>query len=205
MRCTSRAISPKMRRAPPPPAPSTIALSKPRSQPGVAASRLARKPSTSELVERSSRPRTTAYWRRRPRARVRPASRAASAASLVRHGDVGADIAARAQDFDEIGELGRRHRLAPVFGVDVVLLDPVIVDQRRARMLDRPADDTCRLARFVHCSATTVLRKMPISGTSISTTSPGLSHSGSPLDRPSLAGVPVTITSPGRKVMKVLA
>ncbi len=42
---------------------------------------------------------------------------------------------------DEIGEVLGLDRLAPVFGLEAELLDPVIVDQRRAGILDRPADN----------------------------------------------------------------
>ena len=67
---------------------------------------------------------------------------------LVRDRDVGADIAALGQMRDEIGERLRRDLLAPVGGVEIVLLDPIAVDQRRARMPDRPADHACGSRAF---------------------------------------------------------
>ena len=65
----------------------------------------------------------------------------ASAALLVRHRDIGADIAARGERLHEGSEFFRRHRLAAVFAGDAVAFEPVIMNQRRARMFDRPADD----------------------------------------------------------------
>jgi hypothetical protein len=47
---------------------------------------------------------------------------------LVRDRDIGADITVLAQMSDEVSEILRRHRLAPVFGIQLVLFDPVIVD-----------------------------------------------------------------------------
>src|SRR5450759_1399028 len=123
---------------------------------------------------------------------------------LVRDGDVAADIAVLAQMRDELGEFIRRHRLAPVFGVEIMLLDPIIVDQRRARMRRRTGHDADCLTFFAHASATTLLRNTPICGTSISTTSPGLSHTGCSRPGPSFTGVPVTMISPDLSVMKVL-
>ena len=47
---------------------------------------------------------------------------------LVRYRNVGADIAIGVQILHKIGEFLGRHRLAPIFGVDLLLLDPVVVD-----------------------------------------------------------------------------
>src|SRR5947208_797180 len=52
-------------------------------------------------------------------------------------------------------------------------------------------------------SSTTWLRSTPISGTSTSTTSPGLSHFGGLWWPPAPVGVPVQIRSPGSSVAKV--
>src|SRR5674476_1356839 len=196
MRPTLRWISAKITARAPPPAPNTAAVSRPRSQPGVAASRLARKPSTSVLVERSVSPSyhsVLAEPDERARAVVRLRQR--KHRLLVRHADVAADIAMLAQMRDELGEFFRRHRLAPVFGVEIMLLDPIIMDQRRARMRRRPGHDADCLAFLAHASATTLLRNTPICGTSISTTSPGLSHVGCSLRGASFTGVPVTMIS----------
>src|SRR6187397_3091463 len=54
---------------------------------------------------------------------------------------------------EKIGERLRRDLLAPLVGVETVLLDPMIVDQRRARMPDRPADHACGTHAFTHLSA----------------------------------------------------
>ena len=80
-RLMPRSTSPNTTARDAPPAPSTSASST-ASQPVALASRLLMKPSMSVLVERSSPPRTTACWRRRPRARARRATVSASARSL---------------------------------------------------------------------------------------------------------------------------
>ena len=61
-------------------------------------------------------------------------------ALLVRNGDVGADEAAQRQPEDEILELVRRHRLDDVAALDAERAQPVMMDQRRARMRGRPSD-----------------------------------------------------------------
>ena len=58
-------------------------------------------------------------------------------------------------------------------------------------------------AATAYISSTTLLLKVPISGTAISITSPGTSQRGVSFFGPSLTGVPVAITSPGLRVMKV--
>jgi len=62
----------------------------------------------------------------------------------------GADIAARAEVRQERGELLGRHRLLAVFARNAVLLDPIVMDDRRARMSGRPADDACGAKIFCH-------------------------------------------------------
>ena len=59
---------------------------------------------------------------------------------LVRQRHIGADIAARAQAGGKGREILRRNRLLAVIGGEPVLTDPVVVDERRARMAGRPAD-----------------------------------------------------------------
>ena len=54
-----------------------------------------------------------------------------------------------------------------------------------------------------YASSTTLFRSTPISGTSTSTTSPGLSHFGGLWWPPAPVGVPVQIRSPGLSVVKV--
>src|SRR3974390_1989825 len=155
MRPPSRGISAKTTARAPPPAPSTTAVSSPRSQPGAAESRLARKPSTSVLVERSRSP---SYQRvlagptapARPRALVRLGQR--KRCLLVRHRDIAADIAVFAQMCDKIGEFFGRYRFATVFGIEIVLFDPVIVDQRRARVAGRPGYNADSLTFLAHIS-----------------------------------------------------
>ena len=85
-------------------------------------------------------------------------------------------------------------------GIDAVLLDPVIINQRRARMLRRPPDYA---NGFGHCSRATRLRSTPIAGHSISSVSPGFNHCGGSV-RFNLTGVPVAMMSPGFSVMNVL-
>jgi hypothetical protein len=43
---------------------------------------------------------------------------------------------------DEIAELLRRYCLAPILGIEAVLFDPIIVNERRAGVPDRPTDHT---------------------------------------------------------------
>jgi hypothetical protein len=83
--------------------------------------------------------------RARPRIRVGQLQRRL----LVRQRDIGADIAALRQTADEVRKGPGRHRLAAILGREPELPDPVVMDQWRARMLDRPADHArgpgCRL------------------------------------------------------------
>ena len=123
---------------------------------------------------------------------------------LVRHRDVGADITARTEFFDEIGKLVRRHRFAAVFAGDAVEFEPVIVNERRARMFDWPADDAGGACSRDHASSTTELRSTPICGHSTSIVSPGLSQTGGSTFGPFLTGVPVQMTSPALSVMKLV-
>ncbi len=61
-------------------------------------------------------------------------------ALLVRQGDVGADEAAQRQPEHEILELVGWHRLDDVAARDPERAQPVMMDQRRARMRRRPSD-----------------------------------------------------------------
>ena len=60
---------------------------------------------------------------------------------LVRHGDVAADEAAAGKAGEESDDALRLDRLDDVVAVEAELVQPEAVDHRRARMLDRPADD----------------------------------------------------------------
>ena len=51
---------------------------------------------------------------------------------LVRNRDIGAGIAVRRQIAREVGEPFRRHGFLAILAGEAVLLDPVVVDQRRA-------------------------------------------------------------------------
>jgi ABC-type multidrug transport system ATPase subunit len=66
---------------------------------------------------------------------------------LVRHRHVAAAKAAVFQSAQKLRDLIGPHRFLGVAAVDAVFLQPIAVDQRRARMLDRPADD----ASAYHC------------------------------------------------------
>src|SRR5215475_4247324 len=123
---------------------------------------------------------------------------------FVRHRDVGADIAALPQRLDESAKLLRRNRLAPVGAGNAVKFEPIIVDQRRTRMFDRPADDASGADGAAHASSTTLLRSTPISGLSTSIVSPGLSQTGGSDLPVFFTGVPVQMTSPALSVMKLV-
>ena len=77
----------------------------------------------------------------RARPRVRPRQR--QRALLVRKGDVGADEAVARQMQHEFGKSFRRHRLDVVAALDAERAQPVMMDQRRARMRCRPPDQAC--------------------------------------------------------------
>ena len=62
---------------------------------------------------------------------------------LVRNGDVGADKAVRRKTQYELGKEFGRHRLDAVAALDAERAQPVVVDQRRARMRSRPSDQAC--------------------------------------------------------------
>ena len=64
-------------------------------------------------------------------------------ALLVRQGDVGADEAAKRKPEDEILELVGRDRFDDVAALDAEGAQPVMMDQRRARMRRRPSDQAC--------------------------------------------------------------
>src|SRR5580658_2276236 len=123
---------------------------------------------------------------------------------LVRHRDIGADIIARVERLHKGIEFVRRHRLAAVFAGDAVSLQPIVMNERRARMFDRPSDDASGADGRGHASSTTVLRRMPICGHSTSMVSPGFSHTGGSTFGPFFTGVPVQITSPALSVMNVV-
>src|SRR5262245_12317139 len=76
-------------------------------------------------------------------------------------------------------------------------------DLARAHQLHRQR--TVEWAHAVaHTPSATRLRSVPISGTAISTTSPGTSQRGGSKRAPAPVGVPVTIRSPGLSVVKVV-
>src|SRR5579862_3771131 len=85
------------------------------------------------------------------RAIVRP--RGGQRRFLVRYCDVGADIAVLRERFHECAEFLRADRLAPIIAGDAVLFQPVIMNERRARMFDRPADDASGASACVHAEA----------------------------------------------------
>ena len=141
-RCTRlmpRSISPNTTARAEPPAPSTSASSA-LSQPGAQASRLLIKPSTSVLVEHSSPSSIPQRIGGADRAGALVRLRQRQRALLVRNGDVGADEAAQRQPEHEILELVGRHRLDDVAALDAERAQPVMMDQRRARMRGRPSD-----------------------------------------------------------------
>ena len=74
------------------------------------------------------------------RARARVRLRQRQRALLVRNGDVGADEAAERKPEDEILKLVGRHRFDDVAALDAERPQPVMMDQRRARMRRRPSD-----------------------------------------------------------------
>ena len=101
------------------------------------------KPSTSVLVERSS-PSSNHSVLAAPTARARVVRRRQRQRPLlVRNGDVGADEAAQRKPQHEIRELVGRHRLDDVAAFDAERPQPVMMDQRRARMRRRPSDQAC--------------------------------------------------------------
>src|SRR5487761_24736 len=122
----------------------------------------------------------------------------------MRHGDVGADIAVCGQRLQEGAKAIGRHRLATVSAGHAVGLQPVIMNERRARLLGRPADDAGRSRARRHASSATVLCSAPISGHSTSMVSPGLSQTGGSTFGVFFTGVPVQMTSPALSVMKLV-
>ena len=99
------------------------------------------KPSTSVLVDRSVVPSSHSVLAAPTVVGPVVGLRQRAGGLLVRDRHIRADIAALGKVVDEIREIFGRHGLAPVFGIETVLLDPIAVDQRRAGMLDWPADD----------------------------------------------------------------
>src|SRR6476659_9286208 len=122
----------------PPPAPSTTAVSRPRSHPGAATWRLARKPSTSVFVDRN----------------VSPSCQSVLAAPTARARSSGSDIAVGAQILDKRRKLVGWHRFTPILSIELVLLDPIVVNQWGTRMTGRPGDDTDSFVFFTHYFAT---------------------------------------------------
>ena len=86
---------------------------------------------------------------RADRTRPRVGHRQRQRALLVRNGDVGADKAMRRQMQHEFGKAFGRHRLDIVAALDTERPQPIMMDQRRARMRRRPSDQAC-CARFAH-------------------------------------------------------
>src|ERR1700733_11177274 len=123
---------------------------------------------------------------------------------LMGHGYIGAGIAARGERLRKGAEFFRPHGLGPVRAGNAVSLQPVIMNEWRPRMLDRPADDASGALAPRHASSTTVLRNTPISGHSTSIVSPGFSHTGGSTFGVFFTGVPVQTTSPALSVMKLV-
>src|SRR5690606_11388438 len=73
---------------------------------------------------------------------------------LVRYGHVAACKTLLLKRDDEIAHLFRRHGFPRVCALDTIPLEPVPMNERRARLLDRPADDT----RTFHDATTPLLR-----------------------------------------------
>src|SRR5271163_322439 len=122
----------------------------------------------------------------------------------MRHRHVGADITTRSERSRERRKLFCRHQFAPVFSGDPISPEPIIVNERRARVFDRPADDARRADGRCHASSATELRSTPMSEHSISMVSPGLSQTGGSAFGSVLTGVPVEMISPGLSVMNVV-
>ena len=111
-------------------------------RPGCAASRLFMNPALSVLSATSRPPSNHSVL-------AAPAARAAGRVSdgrgegrlLVGQRDIAAGEALLAQRAQEIGDVARLDGMAHVAAVDAIALQPIAVDQRRARMRDGPADD----------------------------------------------------------------
>ena len=137
-----RSISPNTTARDAPPAPSTSA-SVASSHPGAQASRLLMKPSTSVLVERSSRPSYHSVLAA-PTARARASGiDNSSARSLCGMVTLAPTKPWRRQMQHELGKAFGRHRLDVVAALDAERAQPVMMDQRRARMRRRPSDQAC--------------------------------------------------------------
>ena len=94
----------------------------------------------SVLVERSSPSVVPQRVGGADRAGARIRRRQRQRALLVRNGDVGADKAVQRQPQHEIAQILRRDRLDDVAALDAERAQPVMMDQRRARMRRRPSD-----------------------------------------------------------------
>src|SRR5678816_4190997 len=73
---------------------------------------------------------------------------------LVWHGDICADIAVGAQILDKRRKPVGWHRFTPILSIELVLLDPIVVNQWGTRMTGRPGDDTDSFVFFTHYFAT---------------------------------------------------
>src|SRR6516164_9597008 len=138
------------------------------------------------------------------RARARVRLRQRKRRFLVRHRNVGAHITAGGEGGNEGAEVFLAHRLAPILAASTVTFEPIVVNEGRTRMLDRPADHTGGADSRGHASSATELRSTPIAGHSISIVSPGLSQTGGSALASFFTGVPVEMMSPGLSVMKVV-
>src|SRR5262249_53911624 len=122
----------------------------------------------------------------------------------MREDQIRADIAARRERPQEVVKLIGRDGLAPVLARNTTGFQPIVMNERRTRMLDRPADDASGGRGSGHASSTTELRSTPISGLSTSIVSPGFNQTGESDLPVFLTGVPVQITSPALSVMKLV-
>src|ERR1700740_1299139 len=120
----------------------------------------------------------------------------------MREDQIRADIAARGKRLQKVAKVSRRNGLAAVLARNAVGLEPIIVNERRTRMFDRPADHASGGGR--HAPSPTGLCSMPISGLWSSIVSPGFSQTGGSDLAVFFTGVPVQITSPALSVMKLV-
>src|SRR4029077_18882997 len=86
---------------------------------------------------------------------------------LMREDQIGADIAARGKRLQKVAKVIRRNGLAAVLARNAAGLEPIIVNERRTRMFDRPADHAS--GGRSHASSTTEFCSKPISGLSTPT------------------------------------
>src|SRR5262245_49773381 len=79
---------------------------------------------------------------------------------FMRYGDVASDVAALAKSCEKGIESVRRDGFPYILAFEAVMLQPIIVDERRARMFDWPADD----ATAIHAGNQSLLRRKESSG-----------------------------------------